>query len=868
MLVDVWTSKYGSELLPLQERAVRDYDLLGGDSLIVSAPTCSGKTFCAEVAAARAFVEGRKVVFLVPLKALAEERFAEFEEKYEKLGVRTVISTSDRTEYDRPIEAGDFDIAVIVYEKFNQALLRNIDLLGSVDLLVIDELQMIGDESRGPLLELILLKVLHYSHRCRVIGLSAVLGDARKLAVWIGARVLAESHRPVELRQGVLCDNVLAYRCYNSGDEGTEEMASLTSGISALDVILENVARLVNSGEQVLVFLKSRRSCVRMAKSLAERLSSVGYGQAHEELAPDEDCLLSENLSEVLTHGIAFHNSDLSHHQRRVVEKYYLRGDIRVIFATATLSLGLNLPAQTVFLETYKYCEGASTRRPMLSRLSWSDYENMGGRAGRLKFRTGFGRSIVVANGALEREMLWMCYVRGKAEELEGHLFSRDTSDLVLDLVVSRCAANREALLDVLRSSFSEAADGLSDAIDCSLARLSASSMVSETAGVLTPTAYGEKLVRLGLSVSTGQDLRKLCESTSGYSELVWLYELCDSHEGNQVYLPHDIPAELEHTLFRKFASLVRCGGPVSERLGRILDSPDRVEARAFSRIRLSLALHDWVRGVAMPEIESRYRIYAGTVMAAGDTVGWLAQSAFSLMGVMGFSLKRRVGLRRLSFEVRHGLPVAARKLYSRIKACISRKDMLLLHLNGVSTVRSLMSRGGEFLSGLIGSSKAEGVMKQLMGKPLQDEDSGSGVGSASRAPKITLRLTATMIRDRYRVVFRDRPILLTAKSFKYLMKLAAQRSLDGRGWLDKEELEPGFNQARYLYNLRKELGGTSVHGRELIENDRQGKYRISLPADEIHFDLAALLLLEDFEIAELSRRLQSASLFQNETAP
>jgi hypothetical protein len=290
-----------------------------------------------------------------------------------------------------------------------------------------------------------------------------------------------------------------------------------------------------------------------------------------------------------------------------------------------------------------------------------------------------------------------------------------------------------------------------------------------------------------------------------------------------------------------------------------MLENPNRIGKQIFSRIRMVLALRDWIHGRNLLEIEKEFRIYSGTIQSAGDTIGWLAEGAFCLMGAMGLCRRRRVGLKKLSFEVKNGLPVAVRKLHARAKGHLSRKDMLLLCEQGITSVDHLLSSDRDFLAGLIGNSKVEIIMRELMEKPAADQSAMLGARSDDSTGKISLRLTGTMTRDRFRVMFRERPFLLTAKSFKYLFKLAAQRRLDGDGWIDKEQLEPGFNQARYLYNLKKELGNSVVNGQDLIENDRRGGYRLSLAADEIAFDLSSLSSLDDFEIAELSRRLTSA---------
>ena len=105
-IIDVWRSHVGAELLPVQERAVKEFGLFGADNLIVFSPTSSGKTFIGEMAAVKPARENTKVFYLVPHKALAEEKYREFSRRYAKAGVDVVISSRDRRELFRHGYAG------------------------------------------------------------------------------------------------------------------------------------------------------------------------------------------------------------------------------------------------------------------------------------------------------------------------------------------------------------------------------------------------------------------------------------------------------------------------------------------------------------------------------------------------------------------------------------------------------------------------------------------------------------------------------------------------------------------------------------------------------------------------------------------
>ncbi|MCI0531000.1 MAG: DEAD/DEAH box helicase, partial [candidate division Zixibacteria bacterium] len=137
-----WKKHFGSDLLPVQSEAVQQYGLLNHSNLLISSPTSSGKTFCAEIAAIARLFQGGKVIYLIPLKAIAEEKYCDFCDKYAPLGIKILISTKDHPESDLELDCGNFDLAFVVYEKFNQLLIRNPGILARLALIIIDEVQL------------------------------------------------------------------------------------------------------------------------------------------------------------------------------------------------------------------------------------------------------------------------------------------------------------------------------------------------------------------------------------------------------------------------------------------------------------------------------------------------------------------------------------------------------------------------------------------------------------------------------------------------------------------------------------------------------------------------------------------------------
>jgi helicase len=187
------------ELYPPQEAAVKA-GLLEGKSLVISSPTASGKTLTAMMAAYKKLKEGRKVVYLSPLRALASEKYAEFK-KLERFGIRCAIATGD---FDGSGEVlGKFDLLVLTNEKFDSILRHGVSWLRSVGLFISDEVHLAGSGDRGPTLEMILTKVIHLGLDAQLISLSATINNADEIAGWLKSDLVALDWRPVPLKEGV-----------------------------------------------------------------------------------------------------------------------------------------------------------------------------------------------------------------------------------------------------------------------------------------------------------------------------------------------------------------------------------------------------------------------------------------------------------------------------------------------------------------------------------------------------------------------------------------------------------------------------------------------------------------------------------------
>jgi hypothetical protein len=269
-VLDAWESHCGRELLPVQELAVKA-GVLAGRSLLVSSPTSSGKTFVGEMAAIQAALSGRRVVYLVPTRALAEAKYRQFCARYEPVGLSVAIATRDRRHQHDRVARGDFDLVVAVPEKLRALLAARPGLAEVIGTVVADELQVLADPERGPCLELLLGDLVAAAPELQVVGLSAVLGEAQQVAQWLGAELLRDDRRPVELRRGVLEGGSYHYRQHNDGAEGTEKWPELAEGPADPGERMAQVAAaLAERDGSALIFVRDRRTTELMARAIAQ----------------------------------------------------------------------------------------------------------------------------------------------------------------------------------------------------------------------------------------------------------------------------------------------------------------------------------------------------------------------------------------------------------------------------------------------------------------------------------------------------------------------------------------------------------------------------------------------------------------------
>ena len=719
-----WGTRF-PKLNDLQLSAVNDYRVLDGQPLLVVAPTTSGKTFVGEMAAARAIADGRKAVFLLPFKALVNEKFEEFGDLYGKgLDLRVVRCTGDYTDQSEPFVKGQYDIAVLTFEMFLGLSLAVPSLLSKIGLIVLDEAQFVTDPTRGIGVELLLTNLLAARKRGvqpQIVALSAVIGEVNHFDGWLGCRTLATDVRPVPLVEGVL-DRSGTYQYLDvDGQEHSEqllqpyEVVQRKAKPGSQDMIVPLVRKLVGQGEQVLIFRNRKGPASGCANYLA---TSLGLPPASEILAelPDRDLSrTSLGLRRALQGGTAFHTSDLSREERIVVERAYRdrKGDIRVLAATSTVAAGVNTPAETVVIVETEF----PGRPPQAYTVA--DYKNMAGRAGRLGLANR-GRSIMLAENHLQRARLFAHYVRGEPEAIRSSFNPNELDTWILRLLAQVQEVPRDAVVTLLANTYAGYLEARASScwepqmrgrVEGLIERMLALGLLEEELGFVRLSLLGRACGKSHIKFRSAMRLVEVLRQRSAGSPLT---------AGILLALVHTLPEfdDAYTPVFRKGQREAVWQHQVTQHYGFETAAALRFGApdlmTYYSRCKRVVVLRDWTNGVPISEIESSftvnpfYRIGAGDIRSFADFAKFHLAAAFEIADVLLFGQgPSGEEVDTLLAQLEAGIPVGALGLLD-LPIVLDRGSYLALYQQGFIRPADVWASTEERLSGIVGTGLAE----------------------------------------------------------------------------------------------------------------------------------------------------------------
>lgn len=451
--------------------------------LIVQGATSAGKTLLSELNILDTLQHGKKAIIIVPLKAMVHEHKRKFEEDITS-NYTVYGASSDYMEYDERLIRGEYNVAVIVYEKFFAMLSQgDARIMKDCGLLVVDELSMLTQEQRGAKLEMALEIVRNNHPDTRIMCLATCDCKTKNVQKWLNAPTpIYSSARPVELEEHILmwngqgkmrtipadvetpenpqddrnvkgCPDEVKVPDYDRNLRSQEQINKLLRGV--LEKINET-----NPDARILIFVNSLDDTRRRANYILEnaremfpRISENApqYKRFVEELKKCEtDQWLKDLMTKYLPYGIACHHSGLSTSMREIIESEFQHPDsvIKAIVATETLTIGVNLPFDAMILTTNLVYRGEIAPVKMTKQ----EYRNFIGRAGRLGFGCGKGITYLLVENNNDLADYWSSYYN--RDEIESSL--KEASEYRLAPYYLSLLTNKVGHTDMIGSGFTQ----------------------------------------------------------------------------------------------------------------------------------------------------------------------------------------------------------------------------------------------------------------------------------------------------------------------------------------------------------------------------------------------------------------------------
>lgn len=653
-------------LYPPQEQAVAQ-GLLQDKNMVLAVPTASGKTLIALFALIKALERGQKAVYIVPLRALAEEKYEEIKE----LGMNVALTTGD---YDsQNVYLKQYDVIVCTSEKCDSLLRHDAHFFKNVHLIIADEVHLLNDPGRGPTLEMILSKMKDK----RIIALSATISNAKDIAEWLDAELVESDWRPVPLKKGIYYEDVIQYEGASQGITGHGD-ACVTLAVDSLKT------------GQVLFFVNTRRSTQAVASRIAKKLKNM----IKREPLHFSDSVYKSKLKECSIHGVSFHHAGLTRHDRLAIENAFKENHLKVLVATPTLAAGINLPARRVVVRDVKrfYQNYGYQFIPVL------EIHQMMGRAGRPKYDTE-GEAILVAKNEYDVDMLFSKYICGDTETISSKLASQPALRThILALLSGGYIQTEKELKQFFSKTFYVYQNGetyVHATIETAKDYLQRHDMVD---GV-EATPFGRRVSQLYIDPASAVVLQKALQDDMPYFGILHAVAACP-----------DMPSlYLRRGDFEKYDLLAE---EYTDQF--LLDIPDSWEEPEryeifLSEVKTAHLLQMWVEETDEKEMCNHFGIGPGDVYRMRETADWLLYSFYEIARL--FSAPQGT-IRKLRMRLKYGikeelLPLVKIRNIGRVRA-------RALYNKGFKTVKDVRSASLSELTSVLGEGIAKSVENQL----------------------------------------------------------------------------------------------------------------------------------------------------------
>ncbi|MFP8957595.1 ATP-dependent DNA helicase [Natrialbaceae archaeon A-CW3] len=715
-------------LYPPQAEAV-EAGILEGDSLVAAVPTASGKTMIAALSMLSAIERGGKALYIVPLRALASEKKAEFD-AFERFGVTTGVTTGN---YESTSDwLATKDLIVATSEKVDSLVRNGADWLSELTCVVSDEVHLIDDRNRGPTLEVTLAKLRQLNPTLQVVALSATVGNADEIADWLDASLVDSDWRPIELQTGVHYGNALHF------NDGTTREVPVDGSEKQEEALVRDI---LEEGGSSLVFVNSRRNAEAAARRLARtsgpQLTADEQGRLAE-LAADirdvSDTETSEDLATCVEQGSAFHHAGLSSENRTLVEDAFRERLLKVISATPTLAAGVNTPARRVVVRDWRRFDATAGGMAPLNVL---EVHQMMGRAGRPGLDP-YGEAVLLGKSHDEMDDLFDRYVWADPEDVRSKLAAEPALRThVLATIASGFATTRDGLLsfmaDTLYASQSGERGRLESVTDDVLGYLERNDFIERegpggVADEQEPDAATDAFVSAAdladdptdgadvdlRATSLGHTVSRLYLDPMSAAEIVHGLEKADERPTPLGLYQLIARTPDMYELYLRSGEDETYGELFYEREGELLgDAPSEYEDARFedwlAALKTGKLLEDWAEEDDEGRLTDRYKIGPGDLRGKVDTAEWLLGAAESLAAET--DSEWTVAVREARARVEHGVREELLELVG-IRG-VGRKRARQLYAAGLETPADLREADkGIVLGALKGEKTAETILE------------------------------------------------------------------------------------------------------------------------------------------------------------
>lgn len=640
--------------------------LLEHKNLVLAMPTASGKTLMAELAIMKALMEKKgRCLYIAPLKALASEKYRDFNKKFASLNISIGIAIGDLDSPSAYLKNNDLIIATA--EKVDSLLrARSEWLVHNLAVVVFDEIHVIADPTRGATLEILATRIQLMSPQAQLLALSATVPNADEMARWLHADIVASSWRPIPLYEGVFYHDRLTFK---------DQRIKLLYEDAPEDVQKLVLDTLKGQG-QALVFVNSRRSTQAVARELCPWVSKLLTTKEKELLADLSKDISSsidathvcQKLSDVIKNGIAFHHAGLKPQQRESIEEYFKHNLIKVICATPTLAAGVNLPARRAIIRDAKrYTAGVGQ-----TFIPASEYKQCAGRAGRPQYDS-YGEAVLLAKSLKDQQDLFERFILAPSENVESQL--SNPSELrkhILASIASGYIDDLNSCLDFLNKTFlahQQTSLNLTGTLNDIFDFLLREDFIKKIGPRFIATPFGARTSRLYIDPTSAVVLKKGLEKTHAQPSythigLLQLITSCPDSEKLSVGKIDTLPLE-------NFIASVQ-----DDLIFHPNDSTAFKDPYSFMSILKTIwMLHRWMNEEKEESLCEHFNIGPGDIFRHTENAQWMLYAAESIAEIYHYK-KISFSLAELRIRMRYGikeelLALASFKGIGRIRARI-----------------------------------------------------------------------------------------------------------------------------------------------------------------------------------------------------